>query len=112
VVHADHPDPAAAVHGVVAADRSEALFAYVKLATSRFAVPAPVRLPGLDPARRYRVRPVHPAGPPGITERVPPRWYAEGEITLPGSLLELVGLPVPALDPEQALLLRVEATQG
>jgi alpha-galactosidase len=108
VVHADHPDPAVAVHGVVARDRSEALYAYVQLATSPFAVPAAVRLPGLDPARSYLVEPVHPAGPPRTAQRLPP-WYAAGGVTLPGAVLEAAGLAMPGLDPEQALLLRVRA---
>ncbi|MGH2814025.1 MAG: alpha-galactosidase, partial [Actinomycetota bacterium] len=34
VVRADHPDPAAYLHGVVAPDRVEALFAYVQLTAS------------------------------------------------------------------------------
>jgi alpha-galactosidase len=110
VVHADHPDRAVALHGVVAGDRSEALYAYVQLATSPFGVPAPARLPGLDPARGYLVEPVHPAGPPRTSgQRLPPPWYAAGGITLPGAVLAAAGLAMPALDPEQALLLRVRA---
>jgi alpha-galactosidase len=109
VVHADHPDPAAAVHGVVAGDRSEGLFAYVQLTTSPFAVPVPARLPGLDPARSYLVEPAHPAGPPRTTQRVPPPWFAAGGITLSGAVLGAAGLAMPALDPEQALLLRVNS---
>jgi alpha-galactosidase len=111
VVHADHPDPAAAVHGVVAGDRSAALYAYVQLATSRFGVPAPARLPGLDPARGYLVEPAHPAGPPRTSQHVPPPWYAAGGVTLPGVVLGAAGLAMPALDPEQALLLRVTAVK-
>jgi alpha-galactosidase len=34
VVRADHPDPGAWLHGVVAPDRREALFSYVRLETS------------------------------------------------------------------------------
>ncbi len=109
-VHLDHPDPAVAVHGVVAQDRSAALFEYVQLATSPFGAPAPIRLPGLDPARSYRVQPAHPAGPPRTGQQQPPPWYANGEITLPGAALQAVGLTMPALDPEQALLLTVTAT--
>jgi alpha-galactosidase len=109
VVHADHPDPAAAVHGVVAGDRSQALYAYVQLASSPFAVPPPARLPGLDPARGYLVEPVHPAGPPRAIERVPPPWYAAGGVVLPGVALDAAGLAMPALAPEQALLLRVSS---
>src|SRR5829696_9194 len=57
VVRADHPDPAALVHGVVAADHSEALFAYVQLAASDDEAPGAIRIVGLDPERVYRVEP-------------------------------------------------------
>jgi hypothetical protein len=39
----------------------------------------------------------------------PPPWYAAGEAVLPGGVLEVVGLTMPALGPEQALLLQVIA---
>ena len=108
VVRVDHPDPAVWVHGVVSPARDEALFAVVQLETSVMAVPARVRLPGLDADRPYRVHPVHPAGPPRTHRRSVPPWLAEGEVTLTGRMLEVVGLQVPELLPEQALLLRVE----
>ncbi len=107
VVHADHPDPAATLDGVISRDRSEALYAYVQTATSRFTVPVPVRLPGLDPDRRYVVQSVHPAGSPRTTLWPSPSWYAAGTITLPGGVLGAVGLTMPSLHPEQALLLQV-----
>src|SRR5206468_3660047 len=47
VVRADHPDPAAWLHGVVAQDRRQAVFALVQLATSAELVPARMRLAGL-----------------------------------------------------------------
>ena len=53
VVHADHPDPAATVSGIVAADRGAALFSYVQQTTGATDHPAPIRLCGLDPERRY-----------------------------------------------------------
>src|SRR5205814_5107532 len=52
-VYADHPDPAASIHGVVAADRTRAVYAYAKLTTSADIVPASLRLPGLDANRWY-----------------------------------------------------------
>ena len=108
VVRADHPDPAVWVHGVVSPGRDEALFAVVQLETSVMAIPSRVRLPGLDADRLYRVHPVHPAGPPRAHRRSVPPWLAEGEVILTGRILEVVGLQVPDLLPEQALLLRVE----
>ena len=108
VVRAPLHDPASAVHGVVAPDGSDALFALVQLATPETSVPGPVRLPGLDPARRYRVRPQPPGHTPAVRGLRPPAWLAEG-VTLPGSALEHAGLRAPALFPEQLLLIRARA---
>lgn len=108
VVHADHPDPAALVHGVVARDGSEGLFAYVQMHTSRFAVPAPARLPGLSSDRAYRVTPVAPAGEPFSFQLLPPSWFS-GSTTLRGAALEQIGLSLPVLGPEQAVLVKVDA---
>ena len=111
VVRSDHPDPSLWVHGVVATDRAQALYALVQMATSAGAVPERVRLPGLDPDRRYSVRPVHPAGPPRIHRRSNPSWMADGGVTLTGRTLEVVGIQPPELAPEQALLLLVEGVE-
>jgi alpha-galactosidase len=109
VVRVDHPDPAAFLHGVVAADRSEAVFAYVQLATSALEVPGRGRLEGLDPERDYRVEPVALAGGPRTAHAQPPPWYEAGGITLSGRALAAAGLQLPALAPEQALLLHLSA---
>jgi alpha-galactosidase len=109
VVRADHHDPAAYLHGVVAADRSEAVFAYVQLATSALEVPGAGRLDGLDPERAYRVEPVMLAGGPRFAHAQPPPWLAAGGITLSGRALAVAGLQLPALAPEQALLLHLSA---
>jgi alpha-galactosidase len=105
VVRADHPDPAAFVHGVVAADRSAAVFAYVQLHTSARGVPAPMRLPGLDPDRAYRVDVVEPAGAPMTLGSAQP-WSSR---VLTGRVLAEVGLRPPILAPEQAWLVEVTA---
>jgi alpha-galactosidase len=107
VVRADHPNPAAYLHGVVAADASEALFAYVQLTASAFETPGLARLPGLDPDRAYRVAPLEVAGTPQTNQAVAPRWCAAGGVTLGGRALAEVGLPLPVLRPEQALLLHL-----
>ena len=107
VVRADHPNPAAYLHGVVAADRAEALFAYVQLTSSDFETPGLARLPGLDPGRAYRVEPLRVAGEPDTKQAAAPRWYDTGGVTLDGRALGEVGLPLPVLRPEQALLLHL-----
>lgn len=103
-VHSDHPDPAAWVHGVVAEDQSEALFCYAQLTTSVQHKPVRVRFPGLDPARTYRLTFDAPAGRPRLIGRGG-NWEP---ISLPGSALGDVGIQLPVLEPEQALLLRLK----
>jgi len=107
VVNSDHPDPAATVHGVVALDQSAAVFCYTQLTMSLSESPRPARFVGLDPERRYRVRPLLPVGPSGTVERTPAHWLAAGEVTLSGRQLAQIGLPMPILYPEQALLLEL-----
>ncbi|KAB1103676.1 alpha-galactosidase [Micromonospora aurantiaca] len=109
VVRVDHPDPAVQAHGVVAHDRNHAVYAVSRVATSAAQVPGAVRLPGLDPQRRYRVRPPAGVPEPALLELSPPGWLAwPGDgITVSGSVLGTVGVQLPALHPEQALLLEV-----
>ncbi|HYH30471.1 MAG TPA: alpha-galactosidase, partial [Pseudonocardia sp.] len=106
VVRAESHDPSFALHGVVATDRSEALYALVQLATPLTSVPGSLRLPGLDPDRRYRVAVQPPGDAPALRQKQPPAWLARG-VELPGRVLDGTGLRAPALNPEQLLLLRV-----
>ena len=81
----------------------------MQLTSPETSVPGAMRLPGLDPARRYRVQLQPPGDLPGHMRGIhPPPWTAEG-ITLPGSALGTVGLRIPALFPEQLMLIRVRA---
>ncbi|MFJ6950553.1 alpha-galactosidase [Micromonospora aurantiaca (nom. illeg.)] len=109
VVRVDHPDPAVQAHGVVAHDRNHAVYAVSRVATSAAQVPGAVRLPGLDPQRRYRICPPAGVPEPALLELSPPGWLAwPGDgITVSGSVLGTVGVQLPALHPEQALLLEV-----
>jgi len=105
VVRVDHPDPALLVHGVVAADRSRAVFALAQLATSIHAPAGRVRLPGLDPAATYRVTPLPPAAAVEGRRGGPP-WWGKG-VELPGRVLAEVGVQGPTLLPEHLVLLDV-----
>ncbi|MEV4196969.1 alpha-galactosidase [Micromonospora globbae] len=107
-VRVDHPDPAVWAHGVVAHDGSQAVYAVSRLATSVAQVPGAVRLPGLQGRRRYAVRPVPGVPAPATVQRAEPAWLPAG-VTLTGAALATVGLQMPALHPEQALLLEVTA---
>ncbi|SFR70495.1 alpha-galactosidase [Agromyces sp. CF514] len=109
VVRGDDADPGVLGHGVVAPDGSRALYARVALDSAETALPAPARIPGLDPDRRYRVRPVEVGGPPPVIADAPPPWWAAGEVVLSGRVLGETGLAMPLLAPENALLLEVTA---
>ena len=109
VVRADSADPARWVHGVVAADGASALFAVVAVAATRDAVHGPATLPGLDPDRLYRVTPVRLGEWPRFVQDAMPPWWDRGSVTMSGRMLHSVGIPMPLLAPEQALVLDVEA---
>jgi alpha-galactosidase len=99
------------VHGVVAPDRSTAIFAMV---TTDSVYPDPttrLRFRGLDPARRYRVRPLSAGSVPAGLR--PPAWWGaewEGE-TFTGAALDLLGVACPLVHPDQAVLYRADATE-
>ena len=112
VVRGEQIDPNERLHGVVASDGSAAVFALVSLTTSVATRPGLVVLPGLDPARRYRVR--VPAGipAPATLHTVDPPWFAPARaegVVVGGAVLGRAGLAMPVLCPGQALVLVLEA---
>ncbi|MFP5253153.1 MAG: alpha-galactosidase [Actinomycetes bacterium] len=107
LVRGEHPDPAVLVTGVVAQDASEAVYVVAAIDSTLTRSPLPVSLPGLDPARRYRLRPL---GPRGTGQLLAPSWswVAEGHLDLPGSVIE-AGVRVPRMHPESAWVLHARA---
>jgi alpha-galactosidase len=111
LVRMDTSDDNLLVHGVVAPDRSAAIFAMAVLG-SLAAVPGPrIRYRGLDPDSSYRVRPVIVgAAPSGL--RAPAWWGSERDgypgTVLSGAGLAEVGVTPPVVHPDQAVLFRVE----
>jgi alpha-galactosidase len=106
VVHADLPNPALLLEGVVAADRSDAIYRLAALDLTLTWPAGRVQLPGLDPDRDYHVSAQAPGA--GAASFFPPGWGRSG-VTLPGRVLDEVGLQAPLLDPDQLVLLRVRA---
>ena len=106
MIRLDTPDDTAWMHGVVAADRSAALLSYVQLDEPRNDQPAALRVPGLDPGRRYRVTNVTPGRQPprraGLAGDLIPRVEAAGRA------LAGIGLAIPAQRALTALVLLVE----
>ncbi|WP_298867356.1 alpha-galactosidase [uncultured Microbacterium sp.] len=101
-------DPAVIAHGVVAADRSSALFSYAVIDRTDAALPALLRLVGLDAERIYAVRQVDLGVTPHAVQDAPPPWLATG-VRLPGRVLGEIGLPMPLLTPGEAVVLQVTA---
>ncbi|QAY71873.1 alpha-galactosidase [Xylanimonas protaetiae] len=106
-VHADLAEPAARLDGVVAADGSEALFALSLTERPRTWPLGRIALPGLDDARRHRVRVVAPDGAEPLSG-AQPAWVVDG-VELPGRVLRAVGLEMPALDPDRSVILHIES---
>jgi alpha-galactosidase len=109
VVRADLADPGAVLHGVVRADRREALFCHATLASSANTYPGRIRLPGLDPDLDYRVRPRYEVGRPTSMDRTGPPWLDGRGVVLSGAVLEHVGLTFPVSRPMSALLVHLTA---
>ncbi|MBK9724184.1 MAG: alpha-galactosidase [Actinomycetales bacterium] len=108
VVRLDDVDDSAMAHGVVAADRSAAVFSYAQLTSSPTEVPAMFRLRGLDPGAAYRVLPLAVAGGATTQQIAPPPWvHVTGGLVVPGAVLMDVGLALPILHPEQVLLVEL-----
>jgi alpha-galactosidase len=85
----------------------------VSTRTSFAEQPGRITVPGLEADRSYRLEAVFPA--PGdadyahtFTQVQAPAWLASGA-EASGKFLAEVGLPMPNLNPEHALLLKVTA---
>ncbi|MGD8167217.1 alpha-galactosidase [Herbiconiux sp. P16] len=100
VVHADTA-PEIRVGGVVSQDDREALFSFTMLGRPAAWPPPRLRLPGLDPDRRYAVRQLAPGREVPAGQQPP--WSTTG-VTLSGVVLGTVGLEAPSLDPDRTVL--------
>lgn len=109
-VRSDEVDDGALLHGVVDTAQTEAVFAWVRTATSATAHSPRVPIPGLDPAQHYRVRIREEVGAASRHQVADPAWVeAAPELTFTGAVLAQ-GLPLPVLNPGQAMLLHLTAT--
>ncbi|MCB0911995.1 MAG: alpha-galactosidase [Propionibacteriaceae bacterium] len=132
LVRIDHPDPALLASGVVAPDRSRAVYSFAAVGTHTTALLGRLRLPGLDAHRRYRITPAMVGQPPSgvhpplwwgverdlsrdledLTGGVAPRLAATGGetgVVLPGSVLASTGLMEAPVHPDHVVLYLAEA---
>jgi alpha-galactosidase len=111
VMRIESGEDAVWMHGVVAADRSRAVLAYVQL-DEMVHDPPPLRVPNLDPQRRYTARSVQPPGAEStndILEGAPSAPWRGAGMTLTGATLARVGLPPPGRWPVTALIVALTA---
>ena len=131
-VRLDFPDDSLCLNGVVAPDRSRAIYSIAPIGRSEVALLGRLRLPGLHRDRRYSVRPLligeppeglraplwwgaqHPApesyvDPEEQTPLVKPTWAEPPGVVLTGAALASTGLMAPTIHPEQAVLYVAEA---
>jgi alpha-galactosidase len=111
VVRPESSDPAVLLHGVVAADRSEALVAHVQLDESTHNRGVSVRVRGLDPGASYQLS---WEGPTRLREvsksaALPPEGPSVGR-EVSGAVLGSRGFWIPRRPPETATLVRLVRT--
>ncbi|WP_425953358.1 alpha-galactosidase [Xylanimonas sp. McL0601] len=109
VVHSDHPDPAVVLRGVIAPDGREAIYSLATLAASVWAPPGRITLPGLDPATSYTVATLAPADVTRGSFAAGPVAWSTSPLVVSGAVLGRAGLQIPAIFPEQAVLIRCTA---
>jgi alpha-galactosidase len=107
VVRIDTPDDGVWMYGVVASDASAALMNYVQLDEPRSDQPVALRVPGLDPKRRYRLTDVTPG------QRRPrlggPPLVQISDIEVSGRALGEIGLAIAPQRPLTPVLMLIEA---
>ncbi len=127
-VRIDRSDEKDTAYGVVAPDSSRALFVYATLASSPYEAPARLRFDGIDPDRVYRVSLGLSLDPHAVAHRGLPAWLRAGAssdaptdgaapgttasgagVVLTGRVLREVGLPMPGLHPEHAIVVELTA---
>lgn len=100
-------------HGVVSLDGHEALFSVSQLAMPRHALPALQPLAGLQKAQSYRIELLELPEHPERRMKQLPAWIEaqqQGQtIVVTGDYLMRAGLALPILDPDQAILIHLQA---
>jgi alpha-galactosidase len=111
-VRPESSDPAVILHGVVSADRTEALMAHVQLDDSAHTRGVSLRIPRLDPDGRYDLAWEGP-GSTGHSRKfeLDPRGPCGG-LPVAGAILATSGVWIPRRQPETVTLVHARAVPG
>jgi alpha-galactosidase len=111
-VHADLADDQTLLHGTVSEDRAQALFSWVRLASSGGPQGVRVPFPGLDRGRDYVVRVPDAFGPTAVHGQEP-AWLAKARgaegFRVSGAVATGAGLTLPVLQPASGMVLELTA---
>ncbi len=100
-------DKAHQIHAVVSEDQSEAVVLVAQLAMPTHSLSGHLRIPGLDSESLYRVTVIDkPENYDDIVNYQPP--WTESGCELSGAWCEEIGLTMPILDAETAILIKLE----
>ncbi|NYF16025.1 alpha-galactosidase [Microbacterium sp. AK009] len=106
-VRADEVDDGAILHGIVAEEQREAVFAWVRVSTSATAQTTRVPVPGLNPDLTYRVRVRDEVGDASRHEVADPSWVRVPDGFLCTGAVLAEGLPLPVLNPGHGMLFHI-----
>ena len=91
--------------GVVSENKEEAILMYAQFKMPEYALAAPLKIPGLNPDISYQVEVLEKSSSDIYMKQCPP-WMLE-KVSMDGALLSQLGLMMPVLQPESALLIRI-----
>ncbi|MFT6927272.1 MAG: alpha-galactosidase [Psychromonas sp.] len=100
-------DPAHQIHAVIAQDKSEAVVMIAQLAMPTNALSGHLRIPGLDAKALYHISVIDKPADYDEIVNYQPVWTESG-CKLSGSWCDEVGLTMPILDAESAILIKFE----
>jgi alpha-galactosidase len=104
----DCDDPDVTVQIVTALDRRSAIASAIRATEARAGLAPPIRLPGLDPAIRYRIRLIEPWPLPAARHLADAEGWRGGRV-LSGTALAGLGIRLPLVHPDTAWLIDIEA---
>ncbi|HXH78558.1 alpha-galactosidase [Nocardioides sp.] len=108
LVRGDDHDPAVVVSGIVDPTGAEGWYVVATVDTVVTQAPPPVLLPGLDPDRSYTVSVETPASTSPAFD-LGTTWRDGEPVEATGALLTTLGVRLPVMAPETAVVLRAQA---